>query len=139
METLARLKAYVREIRELESAAALAQWDQRPTCPRGAWRRGWRVACQVWPSLIWVEADEVTYNLHIALRFELEIELIAGRLFVEELPDRWNEAMEGYLGIVSPDDAKGVLQECTGLGTYSSRPAPAESAWCFKTAPSDLT
>jgi len=86
-----------------------------------------------------VEADEVTYNLHIALRFELEIELIAGRLFVEELPDRWNEAMEGYLGIVSPDDAKGVLQECTGLRTYSSRPAPAESVWCFKTAPSDLT
>ena len=71
----------------------------------------WRTACEVRPSPVRVEADEVTYNLHIALRFELELELIEGRLSVERLPERWNQAMESYLGIVPPDDARGVLQD----------------------------
>lgn len=71
----------------------------------------WRMACRVQPSLIRVEADEVTYNLHIALRFELELELIEGRISVRELPERWNRAMEAYLGVAPPDDAQGVLQD----------------------------
>ncbi len=71
----------------------------------------WRMVCRAQPSLIRVEADEVTYNLHIAVRFEIELELIEGRLSVEELPARWNRAMEDYLGIVPPDDAHGVLQD----------------------------
>lgn len=70
-----------------------------------------RLVNKVEPSLIRVEADEVTYNLHICLRFELEVELLEGRLKVEELPARWNHAMKEYLGVVPPDDAKGVLQD----------------------------
>jgi len=62
----------------------------------------WRMVCQVQPFLIRVEADEVTYNLHIALRFELKLELIEGRLSVERLPERWNQAMESYPGHSSP-------------------------------------
>ncbi|MBC7098126.1 carboxypeptidase M32 [Candidatus Bipolaricaulota bacterium] len=71
----------------------------------------WRMVCEVRPSPVRVEADEVTYNLHIALRFELELALIEGRLSVERLPERWNQAMESYLGIIPPDDARGVLQD----------------------------
>jgi carboxypeptidase Taq len=63
------------------------------------------------PSLIRVEADEVTYNLHIFLRFELEQDLIEGRLRVADLPDAWNAKMEAYLGLIPPDDALGVLQD----------------------------
>lgn len=71
----------------------------------------WRMVNRVEPSLIRVEADEVTYNLHICLRFELEVELLEGKLRVEELPGRWNAAMKEYLGVEPPDDAKGVLQD----------------------------
>ncbi len=71
----------------------------------------WRHVNRVERSLIRVEADEVTYNLHICLRFELELELVEGRLGVDELPARWNEAMEEYLGVTPPDDARGVLQD----------------------------
>ncbi len=63
------------------------------------------------PTLIRVEADEVTYNLHIMLRFELEKDLLEGRLEVEDLPEAWNAGMESYLGIVPHDDAHGVLQD----------------------------
>jgi carboxypeptidase Taq len=66
---------------------------------------------QVEPSFIRVEADEVTYNLHIALRFEIEVELMEGRLKVADLPEAWNARMQDYLGVVPPDDAKGVLQD----------------------------
>lgn len=71
----------------------------------------WRMVNKVEPSLIRIEADEVTYNLHICLRFELEVALVEGKLRVEELPERWNKAMKGYLGVVPPDDARGVLQD----------------------------
>ena len=63
------------------------------------------------PSLIRVEADEITYNLHIMLRFELENELLEGRLGVGELPEAWNDRMRQYLGISPEDDAEGVLQD----------------------------
>ncbi len=62
-------------------------------------------------SLIRVEADETTYNLHIALRFELELALIEGRLAVDDLPGAWNERMDRMLGLDVPDDAQGVLQD----------------------------
>jgi carboxypeptidase Taq len=58
-----------------------------------------------------VEADEVTYALHIVLRFELEQELIEGRLGVADLPQAWNELIERYLGLDVPNDALGVLQD----------------------------
>ncbi|MGC8667417.1 MAG: carboxypeptidase M32 [Chthonomonadales bacterium] len=66
---------------------------------------------RVQPSLIRVEADEVTYNLHILLRFELERELLNNRLKVQDLPRAWNDRMEAYLGIVPPNDGDGVLQD----------------------------
>jgi carboxypeptidase Taq len=66
---------------------------------------------KVEPSFIRVEADEVTYNLHIFLRFELEQALLKRELAVAVLPAAWNAKMEEYLGIVPPDDAVGVLQD----------------------------
>ena len=66
---------------------------------------------RVQPSFIRVEADEATYGLHIVLRFELEQELIEGRLAVRDLPDAWNERFKAYLGLDVPDDAHGVLQD----------------------------
>jgi len=65
----------------------------------------------VCPSLIRVEADEVTYNLHVMLRFELEQYLLDGSLSVVDLPQAWNAGMESYLGIVPDSDADGVLQD----------------------------
>ena len=66
---------------------------------------------KVEPSLIRVEADEVTYNLHVMLRFELEQAMVEGRVTVAELPDLWNEKMEEYLGLRPETDADGVLQD----------------------------
>ncbi len=66
---------------------------------------------RVKPSLIRVEADELTYNLHIMLRFEIEQGLIEGKTQSEDLPAIWNRKMEEYLGIVPPSDAEGVLQD----------------------------
>ena len=62
-------------------------------------------------SLIRVEADEATYNLHVMLRLELEIALIEGSLAVKDLPDAWNSRMEEYLGVRPPADRLGVLQD----------------------------
>ncbi|MHB8070382.1 MAG: carboxypeptidase M32 [Candidatus Cryosericum sp.] len=63
------------------------------------------------PSLIRTEADEVTYNLHVMLRFEIEEALINGKVQVADLPALWNAKMQEYLGVVPPDDAHGVLQD----------------------------
>ncbi|MBI5250833.1 MAG: carboxypeptidase M32 [Desulfomonile tiedjei] len=63
------------------------------------------------PSLIRVEADEVTYNIHILLRFELEVLLIRGDLDVRDLPDAWNSKMQAYLGVTPPDFSQGSMQD----------------------------
>lgn len=63
------------------------------------------------PSFIRVEADEATYNLHIMLRFQLERELISGRLAVADLPAAWNKTFKDYLGLDVPDDRRGCLQD----------------------------
>ncbi len=63
------------------------------------------------PSLIRVEADEATYNLHILIRFELEQALLTGDLSAAELPCAWNESYQRYLGIRPPNDSQGVLQD----------------------------
>ncbi len=63
------------------------------------------------PSFIRVDADEVTYNFHIMLRFEIEAGLIDGSIEVADLPRLWNDAMKRYLGVVPPNDALGVLQD----------------------------
>lgn len=65
----------------------------------------------VQPSFIRVNADEVTYGLHIILRFELEKDLIEGKVQVNELPEVWNTKFEELIGIFPPDDAEGVLQD----------------------------
>jgi carboxypeptidase Taq len=62
-------------------------------------------------SLIRTEADEATYNLHIMLRFELELALMEGKLQVSDLPEVWNTKMEEYLKVTPPSDADGVLQD----------------------------
>jgi carboxypeptidase Taq len=66
---------------------------------------------RVRPSLIRVEADEVTYNLHVILRFELELALLRNDLTVDELPGAWNELSEQLLGVRPSNDAEGVLQD----------------------------
>jgi carboxypeptidase Taq len=63
------------------------------------------------PSLIRVEADEVTYNLHIMLRYEIERDLIEGKLQVKDLPRAWNQKMKEYLGLTPETDTVGVLQD----------------------------
>ncbi len=63
------------------------------------------------PSLIRVEADEVTYNLHIILRFEIERAFMAGEVAVPDLPELWNAKIKQYLGIDVPNNADGVLQD----------------------------
>jgi carboxypeptidase Taq len=75
------------------------------------------------PSLIRIEADEVTYGMHVILRFELEQDIINGRVALKDLPEIWNEKMHDYLGVDVPDDAHGVLQDMhwsTGLIGYFS-------------------
>jgi carboxypeptidase Taq len=71
----------------------------------------YRAINYVQPSLIRVEADECTYNLHIILRFEIEIDLLEGRLAVADVPEAWNAKMKQYLGIDVPNDALGCLQD----------------------------
>jgi carboxypeptidase Taq len=63
------------------------------------------------PSLIRVEADEATYNMHIILRFELEQAMLAGEFPLAQLPEEWNRRMWEYLGIEVPNDTLGVLQD----------------------------
>jgi len=63
------------------------------------------------PSKIRVEADEATYNLHILLRFELEVALFEDELFVADLPAAWNAKMKEYVGVTPKNDAEGVLQD----------------------------
>lgn len=63
------------------------------------------------PGFIRVDADEVTYNLHVILRFEIERDLIEGDLEVKDLPRVWNSKMKKYFGLQVPNDAQGVLQD----------------------------
>ena len=73
--------------------------------------RFYRAINRVKPTLIRVEADEATYNLHIMLRFEIELDLMQGGLAVADLPEAWNSKMQAYFGLTPPNDALGVLQD----------------------------
>mgnify|MGYP001564979001 CR=1 FL=1 len=66
---------------------------------------------EVKPGLIRVEADEITYNLHIILRFELEEAMINGKIKAKDLPEIWRERMKKYLGVTPKTDREGVLQD----------------------------
>jgi carboxypeptidase Taq len=78
---------------------------------------------RVQPSHIRVEADEVTYPLHVLLRFEVETALMDGSLAVADVPARWNERFEALLGLAVPDDAHGCLQDVHwALGAFGYFP-----------------
>lgn len=83
-----------------------------PTALSGVSREAFHFAINdVRPSLIRVEADETTYNLHIALRFELELALLSGDLTVSDLPSVWNERFSALFGMSVPNDSFGCLQD----------------------------
>lgn len=71
----------------------------------------YRAVNEMNPSLIRIEADELTYNLHIMLRYEIEKDLINDVIKVEDLPEIWKEKMNQYLGVIPETDAEGVLQD----------------------------
>jgi carboxypeptidase Taq len=95
-----------------------------------------RGASRVERSLIRINADEVTYNLHILIRFELELEIFEGDLALAELPEAWNARYRDYLGLEVPDEARGVLQDVHWPGgafgyfpTYSLGNVIAAQLW----------
>jgi carboxypeptidase Taq len=71
----------------------------------------YRAVNKVQPSLIRTDADEVTYNLHPMIRFGIELELLEGSLLVRDLPEVWRSRYQEYLGVSSPDDRDGILQD----------------------------
>ncbi|HEX8551468.1 MAG TPA: carboxypeptidase M32 [Abditibacteriaceae bacterium] len=71
----------------------------------------YRAINRVNPSLVRVEADEVTYNLHVILRYEIERELLEGKLAVADAPAAWNAKIQSYLGLTPPTDSEGILQD----------------------------
>jgi carboxypeptidase Taq len=80
-----------------------------------------RALNRVSPSLIRIEADEVTYNLHIIIRFEMEKEMVNGEVSIESLPSVWNQKYKDYLGIEPPTDSQGILQDIhwtSGFGYF---------------------
>jgi carboxypeptidase Taq len=76
----------------------------------------YRAINKVQRSLIRTEADEVTYNLHVMIRFGLEMDMLEGKLAIRDLPEAWREQYRSYLGIVPPDDRDGVLQDVHWYG-----------------------
>ena len=97
----------------------------------------YRYVNTVKPSLIRVDADEVTYNFHIILRYNIEKDLISGKVNVNELPSIWNDMMEKLIGVTPKNDREGVLQDTHwsigGIGyfpTYSIGNIIAAMIWC---------
>ncbi len=81
---------------------------------------------KVEPGFIRVDADELTYTMHIILRFEIEKELLDGSLSIEDLPRVWNERMQKYLGITPENDTKGCLQDTHwAMGSFGYFPSYA--------------
>ncbi len=96
----------------------------------------YRAVCHPRRSLCRVEADELTYNLHIVLRFELELAMFRDELATADLPDAWDAAMEKYVGVRPLDHSDGVLQDmhwCIGMfgyfPTYSLGDIYAAALW----------
>jgi carboxypeptidase Taq len=76
----------------------------------------YRAINRVQPSLIRTEADELTYNLHVMIRFELEVQMLEGRISIRDLPEAWHERYRADLGVVAPDNRDGVLQDVHWYG-----------------------
>ncbi|MGI8403281.1 MAG: carboxypeptidase M32 [Thermomicrobiales bacterium] len=86
----------------------------------------YRAVNKLGPSLIRIEADELTYNLHIILRYELERDIFANRVALADLPEAWNEKMRTYFGIDVPNNSVGVLQDVHwGSGLFGYFPTYA--------------
>ncbi len=81
-----------------------------------------RALNKVEPSLIRIEADEVTYNLHIIIRYEMEKAMVNGEVSVESLPGQWNAKYKEYLGIEPPTDSVGILQDIHWSGGFGYFP-----------------
>ena len=77
------------------------------------------------PSLIRIESDELSYSIHIMIRYELEKMFINGEISVDDIPDKWNEKYKEYLGIDVPNDASGCLQDVHWSGSYGYFPSYA--------------
>jgi carboxypeptidase Taq len=77
-----------------------------------------RAVNYVTPSKIRIEADEVTYGLHIVIRFEMERDIFAGKLTVDELPEAWNQKYSDYLGVEVENDSEGVMQDTHWASGY---------------------
>jgi len=104
------------ECRVARGRAFAARWHPRFCAPLGRDPWGgvhgfWRALNPLRPGLIRVEADELSYSLHIVLRYELELALLEGDLPVADLPGHWNRRMTELLGITPPSDAQGCLQD----------------------------
>ena len=76
----------------------------------------YRAVNKVQRSLIRTDADEVTYNLHVMMRFDFELALLEGSMAVRDLPEAWHERMESDIGVAPPDDRDGVLQDVHWYG-----------------------
>ncbi len=104
------------ECRVARSRAFAERWHPRfrqglGSDPWGGVQGFWRSFNPLRPGLIRVEADELSYSLHIVLRFELELALLEQEMSVEELPGQWNRRFKDLLGLVPPSDAEGCLQD----------------------------
>ena len=88
----------------------------------------YRAVNRVAPSLIRVEADEVTYGLHVIVRFELEQALVDGQLAIRDLPEAWNARYEEYLGSRCPTMPTACSRMCTGQPGSSVTSQPMLSA-----------
>jgi len=93
---------YLRPLLEKHFGVSGPEWEQDNL---------YRLLTQVRRSAIRVDADELTYPLHVVLRYGIEKDLLDGRLAVRDLPDAWNAGMKAYLGVDVPDAARGVLQD----------------------------
>jgi carboxypeptidase Taq len=94
--------AYLRPLLEKHFGATGAEWDADNL---------YRTLIRVRRAAVRVEADELTYPVHILLRFELEKRIFDGKLAVRELPAAWSEGLEGRLGLRPANDAEGCLQD----------------------------
>lgn len=78
----------------------------------------YRAINKVERSLIRTDADEVTYNLHVMLRFDFELQMLEGKLQIKDLPEAWRERFKSDFGIAPPDDKNGCMQDVHWYGGY---------------------
>lgn len=100
-----------RSLEFITHMAPIAQEVFGRTGPEWSAENLYRHSTTVKPSFIRVDADELTYPLHVIMRYKLEKQLLTGDLLLDDLPEAWNSAMQNYLGIIPANDAEGCLQD----------------------------